>query len=117
MIVFFLEIKFEYFDFDLVFCINQQVKVKEGVIGFYSDKVVVLEQQIVVMCFELIFKQQQLMNKISQMEFKFNFSQADYVEVVVQDLIVWCQYVWFQELFDKGIDFCIKLEDKQLKVQ
>lgn len=116
-IVYLSEIKSEYFDPDLVPRTNQQVKAKEGAIGSYTNKVTALEQQIEAMRSELEFKQRQLTNKISQMEFKLNSEQADYAQAVVQDSIAQRQYARSQELFDKGIDSRTKLEDKQSKVQ
>ncbi len=116
-IVFISEIKAEYFDPLLVERTEKQVTAKEGAIRNYSEKANALEDQVKAMRSELIYKQQQLRNKISQARFKIAADSADWAQARIQDSVAQIQYNRTRMLFEKGIEPRTKVEDRRVKLQ
>lgn len=116
-IVFISEIKAEYFDPLLVERTEKQVTAKEGAIRNYSEKANALEDQVKAMRSELIYKQQQLRNKISQARFKIAADSADWAQARIQDSVAQIQYNRTRTLFEKGIEPRTKVEDRRVKLQ
>lgn len=116
-IVFISEIKAEYFDPLLVERTEKQVTAKEGAIRNYSEKANALEDQVKALRSELIYKQQQLRNKISQAKFKIAADSADWAQARIQDSVAQIQYDRTRTLFEKGIEPRTKVEDRRVKLQ
>lgn len=116
-IVYLSEIKADYFDPELVPRAAQQVAAKEGAIVSYGSKVEALEGQIQAMKAELDYKQQQLANKVQQMQFKLASDSAELVQAFVQDSIAILQFRRTRELFELGNKSRTEMEDKRAKMQ
>lgn len=116
-IVFLSEIKAEYFDPDLIPRTGEQVKAKEGAIGSYKEKANALQEQIEAMRIELKLKREQLQNKIQQTQLKIESDSIELERAIIDSDIAVRQRDRSQEMYNKGINPLIDLEQKNLKVQ
>ncbi len=111
------EIKVDYFDANLVNQAKQQVEAKNQTIESYGLKANALDQQIAAMQQALLFKKEQLKNKVQQAEFKIESAKATLRQVEIDAQIAAYQYSRTDTLYQKGIKSLSDLENKRLKKQ
>jgi membrane fusion protein, adhesin transport system len=116
-IVFLSETKTDYFDPNLLARTQAQVNAKESAVGSYGSKASALEDQIVAMRSELIFKKDQLTNKIQQNALKAeaerNAINAATIDLETEKL----QLARTEEMYKQGLKSKTEVENKRLKLQ
>jgi membrane fusion protein, adhesin transport system len=116
-IVFLSETKTDYFDPNLLSRTQAQVNAKESAVGSYGSKASALEDQIVAMRSELIFKKDQLTNKIQQNALKAeaerNAVNAATIDLETEKL----QLARTEEMYKQGLKSKTEVENKRLKLQ
>lgn len=115
-IVFLSEVKDEYFDPQLLERTANQIDAKKGSKTSYQKKASALDNQIAALRQELVFKKQQLENKIQQAKFKQKSFEAQLKQAQLDAEIAAFQYRRTDTLFQKGIKSLSQLEEKRMKV-
>jgi len=116
-IVFFSEVKSEYFDPDLIARTSEQVEAKSQSIESYSQKVNALQKQYAALKDGLRLKREQVKNKIEQARNKIKIDSIDLVAYRSNYQIAENQLARIKELHSKGLKSLTELQDKELKIQ
>lgn len=116
-IVFFSEVKSDYFDPNLITRTNEQVAAKSQSVDSYDQKVAALNTQYAALKDGLRLKRAQIKNKIEQARNKIKMDSIDLVAYQNNFQIAENQLSRTKELYDKGLKSLTDLQDKELKVQ
>ncbi len=116
-IIYFSEIKSEYFDPNLIERTSEQVEAKSQSIESYNQKVDALQDQFRALEDGLGFKREQTNNKIIQVQNKIKIDSIDLIAYQNNLKIAENQFSRTQELYDKGLKSLSELQEKELKVQ
>jgi multidrug resistance efflux pump len=111
------EIKEDYFDPNLLSRTEEQLVAKEQSLGFYQNKINATESQKNALNNNRQLKQEQLGNKIRQLQLKL---QADSAESVAADndyRIAQLQFGRQQQLYDSGLVSLTQLEQRNQSLQ
>lgn len=111
------EIKTEYFDPNLLARTQEQVKAKSESILTYNSKAEALGKQIGATRQELLFKKEQLTNKIDQTRLKAEGEQTEIEAAKIDLQTEQLQLARTEELFKQGLQTRTALENKRLKLQ
>ncbi len=116
-ILFFSEIKNEYFDPNLVERTGQQIKAKEMSVTSYQGKVKALNNQIGALTNERSLKLQQAKNKLLQSKYKVQSDSIDLEAAKTNIAIAERQYERTVQLQSEGLKAVTDVEEKRLKLQ
>ncbi|MFD2586497.1 HlyD family secretion protein [Croceitalea marina] len=116
-ILFFSEIKNEYFDPNLVERTGQQIKAKEMSVTSYQGKVKALNNQIGALANERSLKLQQAKNKLLQSKYKVQSDSIDLEAAKTNIAIAERQYDRTVQLQSEGLKAVTDVEEKRLKLQ
>ncbi len=116
-ILYFSEIKNEYFDPNLVERTGQQIEAKEMAVSSYQDKVRALDNQAAALANERRLKLQQAQNKLIQSRLKVTSDSIDLEAAETNLSIAQRQYERIQTLQEEGLKSLTDVEEKRLKLQ
>ncbi len=111
------EIKSEYFDPEIVNRTKEQVRAKESSIEAYQSKAKALEDQIDGLKAELPVKQNQLRNKLRQLQYKITSDSIEVERAKVDYNIAVNQLKRIEELYEEGLEPLTAQESRQIKMQ
>ena len=116
-IVFFSEVKSDYFDPDLISRTSEQVDAKNQSIQSYAQKVDALENQYEALQGSLGLKKEQVRNKIIQGRNKITIDSINLVASRTNYKVAENQLNRIRELYAKGLKTLSELQEKELKLQ
>lgn len=116
-IVFFSEVKSEYFDPDLIIRTEEQVAAKLQSVDSYDQKVAALKRQYNALEDGLRLKRAQIKNKMIQAQNKIEMDSIDLVAFKNNYQIAKNQLDRIEVLHKKGLKSLSELQDKELKIQ
>lgn len=111
------EIKDSYLDTNLLQRTGEQLDAKKQSIGFYADKVNATTQQIDALGQARLLKEQQLQNKLKQLELKIIADSMDAVAAANDFRIAEAQYERQRIMRDSGLSSLVQLEQRNRSYQ
>lgn len=116
-IVYLSEVKADYFDPQLIQRTKDQVTAKENSIGSYRGKANALNEQMDAMRSELVYKENQLRNKVLQYNAKIISDSIGVERAKIDFQVAENQLKRFEQMYEKGLIPLVDLEQKRLKLQ
>lgn len=111
------EIKEDYLDPNLVGRTRQQLDAKKGALSFYENKVTATATQIEALKQARKLKQEQLRNKLTQLDNKITGEKAELEAVVNEFELTKDQYIRQQKMYDQGLVSQTQLQQRNLSYQ
>jgi len=116
-ILFISEVKYEYFDPQLLGRTQEQLTAKEMSVDSYMEKVKALDNQVDALVQTAVLKLKQTKNKYKQAELKVVADSMDYQADKINFEIAKSQFDRFQGLYDSGLKSLTDLENKRNSMQ
>lgn len=116
-ILYFSEVKNEYFDPNLVTRTGQQIEAKTKSVSSYVEKAKALDNQIAALMNERVLKLEQAKNKKIQAILKTQSDSIDVEAAKTNLLIAQRQFERTERLQEEGLKSVTDLEEKKLKLQ
>lgn len=111
------EIKAEYLDPKLILRTQEQVNAKKGTVAFYEQKVKATEDQIANLRTSKTLKQDQLTNKITQLQQKLTGEKSELEAATNEYNLVKDQFERNQEMFKKGLISQTQFQQRNASMQ
>ena len=111
------EIKAEYLDPKLILRTQEQVNAKKGTVTYYEQKVQATEDQIINLRTSKALKQDQLTNKITQLQQKLTGEKSELEAASNEYNLVKDQFERNQEMFKKGLISQTQFQQRNASMQ
>lgn len=111
------EIKAEYLDPKLILRTQEQVNAKKGTVAYYEQKVKATEDQITNLQTSKTLKQDQLTNKITQLQQKLTGEKSELEAALNEYNLVKDQFERNQEMFKKGLISQTQFQQRNASMQ
>ncbi|MBP6385350.1 MAG: HlyD family efflux transporter periplasmic adaptor subunit [Pseudarcicella sp.] len=111
------EIKEDYLDPNLIYRTQEQLNAKKGSIDFYKGKISTIDQQIANLNESKNLKQEQLKNKLAQVNNKLKGEEAELIANENEAKLLKNQYERQQKMYDEGLVSQTQLQQRSIQYQ
>lgn len=111
------EIKEDYLDPNLISKTQNQVDAKKGSIGYYREKILTTDMQIINLKKGKKLKIEQLSNKLLQLENKLKSEKAEYIAIENESKLTKNQYERQLKMYEDGLISQTQLQQRNIQFQ